>query len=111
VLDWETSQLIIEAVLANASKLTGDQAGDLKIVQTACEGELEKRIALSREIMDVVKVGPPKLLPPDFYRKTVTSMQDLRKRKQNLGLIFERYAGDIFGLTEIARKSQAVSET
>jgi hypothetical protein len=111
VLDWETSQLIIEAVLASASKLTGDQAGDLKIVQTACEEELEKKIVLSREIMDVVKVGPPKLLPPDFYRKTVTSMQDLRKRKQNLGLIFERYAGDIFGLTEIARKSRAVSET
>lgn len=83
----------------------------MKIVQTACEEKLEKKIVLSREIMDVVKVSPPKLLPPDFYRRTVTSLQDLKKRKQYLGPIFERYADDIFGLTETVRKSKAVNAT
>lgn len=109
MLDWETSQLIIEGALANASKLTGAQTSDLKTVQTACEGELDKKTVLLVEIMDVVKVGPPKLLPPDFYRRAVVSLQDLKSRKQHLGPIFERHADDIFGLTEIARKSKTAN--
>ena len=98
--------MIIEGALASALKLTGAQTSDLKTVQTACEEELEKKTVLLREIMDVVKLSPPKLLPPDFYRKAVASLQDLKSRKQYLGPIFERHACDIFALTEIARKSK-----
>ena len=101
----------MQGALASASKLTGDQTGDLKIVQSACKDELEKKIVFSVEIMDVVKVNPPKLLPADFYRKTVTSLQDLRRREQYLEHIFRRYADDIFGLTEIVRKGKAVNAT
>ena len=111
MLDWETSQLIIEGALVSASKLTGDRTADLQFVQTTCEEELEKKIVLARAIMEVVKVGPRKLLPPDFYRRTVASLQVLRKRQQYLGPIFERYADDIFGLSEIARKSKALNAT
>jgi hypothetical protein len=101
----------MEGALASASKLTGAQTGDLKIVQTACEEELEKKIVLLKEIMDIVRIDPPKLLPPDFYRRTVASLQDLMRRRQYLASIFERYADDIFGLTGIARKSRAVNMT
>ena len=111
MLDWESSRLILERTLASASKLTGDQAEDLKIVQTACEDELEKKIVLSMEIMEVVKISPPALLPLDFYRRTVTSMQDLKKLREYLGPTFERCADDLFGLTEIVRKSKSVNAT
>ena len=108
MLDWKTSELIIEGTLSSARKLRGAQAADL-ILQTACEEKLEKKITPSRKIMDVVKVSPPEL--PDFWRRTVSFLQDLKKRKQYLGLIFERYADDILGLMEIARKSNAVNTT
>jgi len=106
MMDWETSQLILEQALANASKLTGAHTGDLKIVQTACEEELEKKIVLLTEIMDVVKAGPPTFLPPDFYRRAASALQDLKRRKQDLGPMFVRYADDIFNLTEIARRTK-----
>ena len=99
---------MLEQALANASKFTGVQTGDLKIVQNACEEELEKRIVLLTEIMDVVKAGPPTFLPADFYRHAVAALQDLKRRKQDLGPMFVRYADEIFKSTEIARKTKPV---